>query len=228
MALTRVTRAFWLKHLAWQQGEHVILIGQTGSGKTRLARVLLERRRYVVVLAVKKYDESLEHYRRTYPDASCYHLIRKWPPDYGEERVLFWPKAANLENIGPQREGIAHVLNSVYQSGGWAVYLDDMGYTSSVLRLERSLTVLMNQGRSAYISVVGSLTRPASETAHTPLEAFSQVRHVYLFRTQDHREHKRMAEIAGIPLKLLQESLAALGKYEFLAVDHGEVLHVSR
>jgi ABC-type dipeptide/oligopeptide/nickel transport system ATPase component len=221
--LSRLTRQQWLNALRWQQGEHVVLIGQTGSGKTQLARQLLLKRRYVVVMGLKKYDESLQRYQK-----EGYHLITGWPPEYGDERVLFWPKANSLRDVEPQRKAVARVIESVYQSGGWCIYFDEMGYASHLLGLKRDIVVLLNQGRSSGISVVGSMTRPSSATAGTPLEAFSQVRHVYLFPTQDENEHIRMAQIARMPLLSLRAALARLAPYEFIAVDHNTVTHVGR
>lgn len=220
MDLTKQTRANWLKSLDWAQGEHIITIGQTGTGKTSLARQLLMKRAYAVVVASKKHDDSLERYKRDY------RLIRRWPPDYGDHKVLLWPRAGDLEDIDSQRKPILHALNSIYKTGGWAVYLDEMGYASHILDLKRAIVVLLNQGRSSGISVIGSLTRPASATANTPLEAFSQVRHVFLFQTQDEHEHKRMAEIAGVPLRDMTLYLSRLKKFEFLAVSHGVPVHV--
>lgn len=211
-----------MKQLDWQQGEHSILIGETGTGKTRLARDLLLLRRYVVVVAVKKYDDSLESYKRDY------QLIRKWPPDYGQERVLYWPKSVNLEDVSQQRAGVRRVLNNVYQSGGWTVYLDDMGYVAGALGVKQDLVILLNQGRSAYISVMGSVTRPSSTLAGVPLESFAMVRHVYLFPTHDEREHIRMAQISGIPLRELRPMLEDLAPYECIASNKGIVTIVER
>lgn len=43
----------------WRQGEHIALAGKSKSGKTTLARQLLPRRDFVVVMATKKRDDSL-------------------------------------------------------------------------------------------------------------------------------------------------------------------------
>lgn len=51
----------------WQQGEHVALVGKTGVGKTSLARDILSARDYVMVLALKRKDDTLASFPRANP-----------------------------------------------------------------------------------------------------------------------------------------------------------------
>lgn len=210
-----VSRQRWLKALEWRQGEHVVIVGPTGSGKTTLARELLLKRDWPVVLAIKRYDETLEAFKKDY------HVIKKWPPAYAQRRVLIWLKPKTLADIPKQRAQIAQVLDSIYIAGGYSPYFDDAGYIAGTLGLGKHIVVILNQGRSSGISGVLSMTRPSSALAHVPLEAMTQVRHTLLFALRDDRERKRAAEIAGMPSKMIHEAMDAMGPHDFLAIDAG-------
>jgi energy-coupling factor transporter ATP-binding protein EcfA2 len=204
MSLTEQSKEQWLATMKkqWIQGEHVALIGPTGTGKTSLAHPLLEIRDYVCILALKKKDETLDRFKQG-PQwgFSRYKVIDYWPADYPTKRVVFWPKPKDLGAGDNQSERVYKVFNYIYIAGGWCLFIDDAGYVAGSLGLGRALGTLLNQGRSANISIMAAMTRPSSVIAQVPKEAFNQCRHVLIFRYSDEREIKTCASIAGVPFK---------------------------
>lgn len=214
-------------YVSWKQGEHVALIGPTGTGKSTLAFHILKCRGYVVAIAVKKRDDTMNLFRR-----GGYRLLRSWPPEPHMTHVLFWDKPTSLsDDIGKQHHAIHAMLNNIYLSGGWCVYLDEAGYLSGTLALHRDIGVLLNQGRSNKLSVVASVTRPHSMVARVPAETLNQCRHIIIFRFSDEREIKACAEIAGISrntMMSLQNELAIHEKRntDFICMSHGDIFIV--
>lgn len=217
-----MSRAEWLRHFrgSWRQGEHIALIGPTGSGKTGLAAEMLAIRQYVVVFAIKQHDDTIKEFQG-------YRIIKKWPPEYGEHRVILWVKPQTLGDIIRQRDAIINAMERVYIAGGWCVYFDDLSYVSDQLRIKTPVVTFMNQGRSSGISVVAAATRPRK----VPVEAFNQVRHVVSFHYDDRRELERIAEIAGIYWRDMVEYNQLLRVYkrgysDFLSIGKGTVILV--
>ena len=195
-ALTRINQKTFLAYLkrSWRQGEHVSLLGATGTGKTTLASAILAIRQYVVVIAVKRRDETLELFRK-----EGYRVIRKWPPTYPLRHVIFWVKPDSLsDDMGKQSVAIHRALNDIYLSGGWCVYMDEVGYLAGSLGLGKDVGVLLNQARSNHVSVVVAMTRPASVIARIPKEALNQARHVVIFKYTNIDEIEACAKVAGI------------------------------
>lgn len=197
----------------WKQGEHVVIIGQTGTGKTTLARDLLQARTYIVAIAVKLHDDTLNTF------LPAYKVITKWPPDYGNRRLILWVKPQSLIDDGQQRTKILLALQNIYLAGGWCVYFDDLSYITDQLRIKTPIVTFFNQGRSSGLSNVASVTRPRK----VPLEAFTQVRHVVMFHYSDTNEVERVAEIAGIDRKLMLQLNQRLQGHDFLAFSHGDI-----
>ena len=195
----------------WHQGEHIAVIGSTGTGKTTVAHTLLECRSFVCVLAVKRYDETIDRFQKgTKYGLSQYRVIDKWPPEYSYRRVVFWPRPKDIGARDGQAEQFYHAINHMYISGGWCISFDDAGYITGTLGLGRALGILLSQGRSSNISVVVTMTRPTSMVAQVPKEALNQCRHVLIFKYTDEREMKVCSEIAGISfneMKNLQKLL---------------------
>lgn len=216
----------------WKQSQHVALQGPTGVGKSRLAHRLLEIREWVCVLAIKRKDDTLERFRDgPRYGYSRYKVVHSWPPDYGYQKVVLWekPKSLDAADLARQAKAVHRALNRMYIEGGWCIYFDEAGYISSTLGLANALGVLLNQGRSAYLSIVASMTRPSSVVARIPRETFTQVKHHIIFKYTDRREMKSAAEISGLDFSTMQayqEKLQVHGdaRYsDFLHVDNGTV-----
>lgn len=199
--------------IGWKQGEHVTFIGQTGSGKTTLALELLQRRRYVCILATKPRDKTFSNLRK-----QGYAITREWPvPHEVWERVVFWPKVSQMRNIRTQRDAIADCLESIYETGGWTAYMDEVRYISDpgYLGLATHVKLLLTQGRALDVSVVSGSQRPA----WVPLECYSQATHLFFWRESDDANLKRVASIGGIHTKTLRELVPRLPRHQCLYVN---------
>jgi energy-coupling factor transporter ATP-binding protein EcfA2 len=204
----------WLVDMrsAWEQGEHVAIIGPTGTGKTTLVSKLLTIRDYVVVVAVKRHDDTLKRF-----PALGYQVITSWPPAYNRRRLVFWTRPKALGDLDKQRTQVMEALEQMYLAGGWCVCFDDLSYICDQLRIRTPIVTFLNQGRSSNISAVSCCTRPLK----VPPEAFNQTRHLALFRFQDRREIWRCAEIAGVARGTLEYLMRTLRARDFIAVSHG-------
>lgn len=203
----------FLRGMNWRQGEHVTLIGQTGSGKTTLALALLNLRRYVCLIATKPRDKTFSKLRQ-----QGYAIAREWPVPYEVwEKVVFWPEVNRMRHINSQREAVADCMESIYETGGWCVYLDEVRYVSdpAYLGLGTHVKLLLTQGRALDVSVVSGSQRPA----WVPLECYSQATHLFFWRESDDANLKRVASIGGIRTKDLRELVPRLPRHECLYVN---------
>jgi hypothetical protein len=180
-------------------------VGTTGDGKTVLAEHLYAMRRYVVVIATKAKDDSLDAYGKDF------HRIKKWPPRFDQKKVLFWKKPGELGDFSEQREDIKNVLNDVYKRGGYTIGLDDVAYISSTLKLEGEIRMLCTQARSEDISLVMNMQRPY----RVPLECTNQSSHILIFGLKDDKDIDRVAESSGVRRLDVREAVGQLNKYDF-------------
>lgn len=211
----------------WRQGEHVALVGQTGSGKTYTARDVLAIRQYVIVLAVKREDDTLNHFSHGEPK---YKRTKKWPVDYNVNRAVISLQPKSLGDRA-QAGKVYEVLNDIFKSGGWCTYLDDTGYLTSTLGLKRQITVLLNQGRSHGISVVTAATQPTSVAANIPSETMRQVRHILMWKYEDAPSIRTLAELTGYNWRYLESLMHELYVYpdsstDFIAYRRGHGLTI--
>lgn len=213
---------FQLFRQHWKQGEHVAIVGPTGTGKTTVALHVLDVREYVCVLAVKRKDDTLDLFKK-----QGYQVIQKWPPQYNTRRVIYWKKPSSLtDDLHKQAAAVHEALNKMYLAGGWCIYFDEAGYIAGNLKLSRDIGTLLNQGRSANLSIVATMTRPSSVIAQVPKEALNQPRHKLMFKFVDEREIKACAAIAGIDWKHMLDLMQALGKHDFVSINEDGVLLV--
>lgn len=197
----------------WKQGQHIGIIGPTGSGKTYLSIFLLTMRDYVVVLATKPYDETVDEL----VNEEGYTLWRKWhnrPAEAFPKRVI-WPDAKDLKSQGKQRAEFMTALSDIYRSGGWCVYVDELWYMIHQLKMEIEVKTYLLQARSNNISLVGCSQRPS----WIPVEMFDQPEHLFFFRDNDERNLKTIAGISWLSANLVRALVARLEPYQFLYIN---------
>jgi hypothetical protein len=201
----------FLRRLDWRQGEHLFIAAPTQCGKTSLASILVARRNHVVVLSSKPGDDNL---RKRYAD---YRRISEWPPDREADRVLLWPRQQSelSRTIIVQRAAFKKCLDSVSRQRGWCVVVDEAHWCSQFLRLDREIAVLHHQGSSTGISMVTLSQRPA----WIPRIIYSSASHVFLGATHDRDDAKSLANLGGVDMKEVADTMARMGRHDLLYLN---------
>jgi energy-coupling factor transporter ATP-binding protein EcfA2 len=220
---------------AHKQGEHVAIVGPTGSGKSvlglELCQVIGERtasdRRpaRVVVFAYKPHDATISRlgWKRISPS--------EWPPGYGQEHVVLWPKYGSPETAATrQRQVFRRALLDTFSSGGTTVYIDEVAYFEERppdgLGLRPIIKQCWTAGRSNHLTIIAGTQRPRDVAR----SMWSEPSWLFAFRVEDVDDLKRVGEIGGArELALINDRL---GGHEFVCVrrQRGGVreLYVSR
>ncbi len=195
----------------WEQGEHVSFIGPTGRGKTTLALSLLNTRTYRVIFATKPEDEALDTFARK----NRYKTIPKWKDRGTKASLILKPALKDVDAHKSQASEFKGAINTIYQAGGWTVFVDEVYYFTHMLRIEKPLEMLWSQGRSIGITMVAGTQRPRS----VPLMMFNQATHLFVFKFADAYEVERLAEIGSVPKRTLIEAVTQLTKHRFLYIN---------
>lgn len=203
--------------ISWKQGQHVLAVGGTGSGKSTVAGQFLSRRSLVVVCVSKGMDEIFSH-----PPYSEYRRVSSWPPPRGSEKVLLWP--SNAGSIVETRAVKQRVFRKMFDDvllkvGHWCIDVDEEHYMVESLQLGREITDILEQGRSAHISMWNNTQRPAG----IPLATYVNSSHAFFFQTQEDYDVKRLSSMrnkwtSGAELAANIERLDA-GAHEFVYLD---------
>lgn len=191
----------------WEPGEHVSIFAPTGAGKTVLAiRGLLPLREHVLTLDAKGGDPELRRAGRTLP-----RYPRWWELDSrGENRIRIFTKPERLRAV------FADALGSVWDDGGWTLYLDEARLATDYLGLSRPLHKLWLFARSRGVSVVAGTQAPR----WVPSAMYDQARHLFIGRVRDRRVVDRLSELAS-DVDGLRTLIPRLGRFEFLYLGSG-------
>lgn len=202
----------FLTRFDWRQGEHVSLIGPTGTGKTTLAVQLLPRRRFVAAIGTKPSDPTLQTLR-----SDGYRLVTELPSQGKPPRVIVWPRnrTINRDAKRAQADAIRDTLDAAYSAGGWCVFVDELAYVARSLNLAPELTDLWQQGRAVGVSLIGCTQRPR----WVPLDAYSGASHLFLWRTNDADDIRRLAGLNGADTAAVRAIVPKLARYEVLYVN---------
>lgn len=201
--------------IVWKQGQHALAVGGTGSGKSTLSGEFLPRRKQVVVCVSKGMDEIFEG-----PYFKDYETIGKWPPKKGVDRVLLRPP--NQKTIEATREHKTTVFRHCFDTilldqGYWCIDIDETHYVCERLKLAGEVADLMEQGRSAFISVWNNTQRPAG----IPLAVYVNSMHGFFFLTQEEYDVQRLGRMASkhTTAKELIANIQQLDPHEFVYID---------
>jgi hypothetical protein len=205
------------------------IVGPTGSGKTVLARYLLRRRRFVVILGIKRQDKEL------YPpfQADGYRITHKFDLDDdasdNDPKVIFVPRS---NKHGTDREkdlekafriALNEIMETQAEGGeGWTVYADDVQYMSYDLHRRAEFREILLLGRSEDKTMVGSSQEPVD----IPLQFYGNATRLFLFKNPDKRRAERQAELTGANRDAALATLLRLPQHQFLYVnrDTGQML----
>lgn len=200
------------EHLAgldWLQGEHVAIVGPTGQGKTTLALRLLERRKWVVILATKPKDDTLKGLRG-------YSVIRKWPaPRPDVRRLILWPKWSSPQDDSSQKRVFHHALMAIFKAGSWCVFADDTQYLGEHMGLRRDLNAMWLNARSIGVSLMAATQRPV----WVPREMWANSTHLYIFGTRNGDDLRSLGSLAGLDAKEARAVVGSLPKYHALYIN---------
>ncbi len=205
-------RAYMHEH--WTPGQHMALVGPTGEGKSTFAVGLLKDRNYVLALDPKGGDDTLA--------ASGFLRTPGWPPpehiwqdiaDGKPARLILGRKGAPPEELA---EEFRAALNSVLDSGGWTVYVDEFQIAADrrMMKLDAEVERLLVSARYKKVSIITSFQAPA----WVPSAATRQARWIMVWPTRDDDCIKRVAEKAGRDKKVLMEIVHKLPSYHALVI----------
>lgn len=204
-----------LRRLAWHQGEHVLVVGPTGQGKTTLIGELLGLgyRRNVLIFGTKTKDS-------TYNELMARHGLSRqddWPIPGHCSRAMLWPQSKDgsiRATMRHQREVFSRALDGAWHQGGWTLVLDEEHWMSEMLKLDQEIAALHHQGRSAGLTLVDGIQRPA----WVPVITYGSASHAYLWGTREQSDLTRLANLGGVSTRELIPNLASLGRYEMVYV----------
>lgn len=192
-----------LASLVPAKSDRALFVGQTGSGKTTLARVLLEARRYVVVLDAKG-TIKWPGYRL---EKNLDRLVKR-----AEPRLIYRPTMEELVD----ESTIDSFFRWIYLRRNTTVYIDE---TAAITRGDVypfHYGACFMRGRELNVEVWSATQRPT----RIPQVALSESEHVYAFRLRLPQDRMRVEALTGIS----QDAISGLTKRNFLyAPQSGEV-----
>jgi energy-coupling factor transporter ATP-binding protein EcfA2 len=225
---------------AHKQGQHISLVGPNGTGKTTVAIVLCEivgakktrsgAPSRVVVLGIKPRDATLDKLK-----AAGWPVIKEWPPGYGEEHCIVWPKATRASTEAKtHRQVFGPLMDRIYLEGRQTVYIDEAAYFERPMPYGLGMGGMMEKiwttARANKLTMIAGTQRPRNVTR----SMWSEPQWVFVFPPDDEDDLKRVAEMSGRKQEVI-DIADKLGPYEFLCIRrerklgrNGIKLYVSR
>jgi energy-coupling factor transporter ATP-binding protein EcfA2 len=213
----RLAKIFARTH---KQGEHIAIVGQTGSGKSVLGLSLCQiigkrkgkdgRPSRVVVFATKPRDDTVT--------AIGWPTVKKWPPSYGQEHCVIWPKGGDPETMAQRQRAVFRpLMRVIFHEGGQTLYIDEASYFEENLPNGLGLAPTMNQywtsARSLKLTLIAGTQRPR----HVTRSMWSEPSWLFVFAPDDEDDLRRVAEMSGARRQVL-EVAPELGGHEFLCI----------
>lgn len=192
---------YFLSNWGWPEGkwgpEHVAITGPTGSGKSFFYTHVLHQRAirggaHCVILATKPADATL---KRLTTKEMGWKLKTTWPPEYGENRVIYWPRSGKPgEGVARQRQAVANMLDEMWKpDANVIVAFDEIAYVEEELRLRSWITKYWRESRTLGLTIVATTQRPRGVSRYMHSEPSWSV----AFKPQDLDDMRRVAEILG-------------------------------
>jgi hypothetical protein len=202
--------AFKANHFRWRQGEHVAAIAPTGAGKTTLMRALLDYRGYSIYFGTKPDDKLYRDIMRDgFKRVESIDEIKPW-----DNRIILWPRQRRTinETMRAQQSAFRDAMDMIVNQKSWTAWFDECKYMSQQLKLANELTYCLEQLRSIGGTTISGAQRPV----WLPRSVLSNASHVFLWRTNDREDARRLADIGGIDARAVAEEAKTLGKHEFI------------
>lgn len=203
----------------WPEGkwsaEHLAILGPTGSGKSLFMMTAIDERcrasgAHAVVLATKPADGTMMSFTR-----KGWKLRRKWPPEYGETRVIYWPPGASITaGNAKQRQAVYEFLVSIWKPDANIIMaFDEIAYVEIDLKLRRIVEQYWREARTLGCTICATTQRPRNVSR----QMHSAPSWSVAFRPDDEDDAKRVAEIMG-SRREFTPVLMGLERYSFLMV----------
>ncbi len=212
---------------AHKQGEHVAVVGPTGGGKSTvvvaLGKVIGSRRAKnkrpasVVFLVTKPKDRTISGMIAK-PNEDGFHEIKRWPPAYGEEHAIVWPRGGGASTVSArQRAVFLPLMDVIYQEGGQTVVIDEAAEFERPqphgLGMSATMEKFWSNARSNDLTLLAGTQRPRNVTRLM----WSEPQWIFVLRPEDEEDLKRVAELSG-QKKAVLEIVDGLGDFEFLCI----------
>jgi hypothetical protein len=152
-----------------------------------------------------------------------YTRIKEWPPTRKQEKVLLWPdhKRTNAATRAHKKQVFSEAFDNILLvRGNWCIDVDETHYMSETLGLKSDIADILEQGRSAGISMWNNTQRPAG----IPLAVYVNSYHAFLFQTQEDYDVQRLANLANKHTNAKEMSynldqLDSFATHEFIYLD---------
>jgi energy-coupling factor transporter ATP-binding protein EcfA2 len=191
-----------------KQGEHVALVGPNGTGKTQVGLELCKiigtrkgddgRPSRVTVISTKPRDDTVSRMQKEGKPTGEWQTIKKWPPSYGQEHCVVWPRGGPPSGAARRHRTIfVPLIDTIYAEGGQTLYIPEAAYFErplpNGLGMSGTMEQLWSTARSLKLTVISDTQRPRQVTRLM----WSEPKWIFIFRVRDDDDLKRVAEMSG-------------------------------